>query len=90
MRWRREVAGPRYGGLRWTGPRYLQGVRTLREQMQSPLHRALAEALCAPLTRSAWSDALASRPHRPILEADMAPLFAEAPARAAGSSVDVP
>jgi len=58
--------------------RHLQGMRTLREQVQSLLHRAPAETLRAPLARSTWSDALSSRRRRAALEAVMAPLLAEA------------
>ena len=58
--------------------RHLQGMRTLREQVQSLLHLNPAEALRAPLARSTWSDALASRRRRGVLEALMAPLLAEA------------
>jgi hypothetical protein len=58
--------------------RHLQGMGTLREQVQSLLHRAPAEALGAPLARSTWSDALASRRRRIVLEAVLAPLLAEA------------
>jgi hypothetical protein len=58
--------------------RHLQGMRTLREQVQSLLHRAPAQAPGAPLARSTWSDALASRRRRIVLEAVLAPLLAEA------------
>ena len=58
--------------------RHLQGMRTLREQVQSLRHRAPGEALRAPLARSTWSDALASRRRRIVLEAVLAPLLAEA------------
>ena len=58
--------------------RHLQGMHTLREQVQSLLHLDPTEALQAPLARSTWSDALASRRRRGVLEAVTAPLLAEA------------
>ena len=58
--------------------RHLQGMRTLREQVQSLLHLAPGEVLEAPLARSTWSDALASPRRRAVLQAVMGPLRAEA------------
>ena len=58
--------------------RHLQGMRTLREQVQSLLHWEPGTALRAPLARSTWSDALSSRHRRAVLQAAMAPLLGEA------------
>ena len=58
--------------------RHLQGMPTLREQVQSLLHLEPAQALRAPLARSTWSDALSSRRRRAVLEAVLAPLLSEA------------
>ena len=58
--------------------RHLQGMPTLREQVQALLHLEPGEALRAPLARSTWSDALSSRRRRAVLEALLAPLLSEA------------
>jgi hypothetical protein len=58
--------------------RHLQGMPTLREQVQALLHLEPGEALRAPLARSTWSDALSSPRRRAILEAVLAPLLTEA------------
>jgi hypothetical protein len=58
--------------------RHLQGMPTLREQVQALLHLEPGEALRAPLARSTWSDALSSRRRRAVLEAVLAPLLSEA------------
>jgi Transposase DDE domain len=58
--------------------RHLQGMHTLREQVQSLLHLEPGEALRAPLARSTWSDALSSRRRGAVLEAVLSPLLAEA------------
>ena len=58
--------------------RHLQGMGTLREQVQSLLHLNPQEVLGTPLARSTWSDALASRRRRDVLEAVTAPLLIEA------------
>ena len=58
--------------------RHLQGMGTLREQVQSLLHLNPQEVLRTPLARSTWSDALASRRRRGVLEAVTAPLLDEA------------
>ena len=58
--------------------RHLQGMRTLREQVQSLLHWEPGTALRVPLARSTWSDALSSRHRRAVLQAAMAPLLSEA------------
>ncbi|MCP4823389.1 MAG: transposase [Shimia sp.] len=60
--------------------RHLQGTPTLREQVQSLLHRVPGTACGPPLARSTWSDALSCRPRRDVLAAAMAPLLAEAQA----------
>ena len=58
--------------------RHLQGMHTLREQVQSLLHLEPGEALRAPLARSTWSDALSSRRRGAVLEAVLSPLLAAA------------
>jgi len=58
--------------------RHLQGMPTLREQVQSLLHLEPGEALRAPLARSTWSDALSSTRRSAILKAAVSPLLAEA------------
>ena len=58
--------------------RHLQGMPTLREQVQSLLHLEPGEALQAPLARSTWSDALASKRRGTVLEALSVSLLAEA------------
>ena len=58
--------------------RHLQGMPTLREQVQWLLHLEPAQALRAPLARSTWSDALSSRRRRAVLEAVLPPLLSEA------------
>ena len=60
--------------------RHLQGMPTLREQVQALLHLEPGAALRAPLARSTWSDALSSRPRRAVLEAVLTPLLREAQA----------
>lgn len=70
--------------------RHLQGMPTLREQLQSLLHLDPAEALRTPLARSTWSDALSSKRRGAILAAAVSPLLREArtrlPDRLAGFS----
>lgn len=70
--------------------RHLQGMPTLREQVQSLLHLDPAEALRTPLARSTWSDALSSKRRGEILAAAVSPLLSEArallPDRLAGFS----
>jgi hypothetical protein len=58
--------------------RHLQGMRTLREQVQSLLDLSPEERLQAPLARSSWSDALSSARRRDVLEAALPRLLAEA------------
>ncbi len=58
--------------------RHLQGMHTLREQVQALLHLAPAQASEAPLARSTWSDALSSPRRRDVLAAAMPALLAEA------------
>jgi len=58
--------------------RHLQGMPTLREQVQSLLHLEPGEALRAPLARSTWSDALSSKRRGEILAAAVPPLLTEA------------
>jgi len=58
--------------------RHLQGMHTLREQVQSLLHLEPGMAQRAPLPRSTWSDALGSVSRGAILKAALPPLLAEA------------
>jgi hypothetical protein len=58
--------------------RHLQGMPTLREQVQSLLHLEPGEALRAPLARSTWSDALSSTRRGAILKSVVSPLLSEA------------
>jgi hypothetical protein len=60
--------------------RHLQGMPTLREQVQSLLHLEPAGALRAPLARSTWSDALSSKRRGTVLKAVLRPLLAQAAA----------
>lgn len=54
--------------------RHLQSMETLREQVQSLLHLA-PEVTIAPLARSTWSDALASKARHTVLS-DLLPVLA--------------
>jgi hypothetical protein len=58
--------------------RHLQGVATLREQVQCLLHLEPGATAHAPLARSTWSDALSSRHRRDRVESLLAPLVGEA------------
>ena len=58
--------------------RHLQGMRTLREQVQLLLHWEPGTAQRVRLARSTWSDALSSRRRRALLQAAMTPLLTEA------------
>ncbi|WP_313950210.1 transposase [Accumulibacter sp.] len=58
--------------------RHLQGMRTVREQVQTLLHLEPGTALRLPLARSTWSDALSSPRRRAVLQAAMPPLLTEA------------
>ncbi len=58
--------------------RHLQGMPTLREQVQSLLHLEPGEPQQAPLARSTWSDALSSKRRGAILETVVLPLLSEA------------
>jgi len=58
--------------------RHLQGMRTLREQVQSLLHLAPAQAPEPPLARSTWSDALSSVRRRAVMAETIPALLAEA------------
>jgi len=58
--------------------RHLQGMRTLREQVQSLLHLAPAQAPEPPLARSTWSDALSSARRRAAVAETIPALLAEA------------
>ncbi|MDZ7754649.1 MAG: hypothetical protein U5S82_24100 [Gammaproteobacteria bacterium] len=58
--------------------RHLQGMPSLREQVQSLLHLDPTHSPQAPLARSTWSDALASRRRRDVVSAMIGPLRSEA------------
>jgi hypothetical protein len=58
--------------------RHLQGMHTLREQVQSLLHLNPADEPGVPLARSTWSDALSSKRRRSVLEAITGPLLEQA------------
>ncbi len=58
--------------------RHLQGMPTLREQVQSLLHLEPGDALQPPLARSTWSDALSSPRRGRVLEVLLPPLLSEA------------
>jgi hypothetical protein len=68
------------------GLRHLQGMPTLREQVQSLPHLEPGEALRAPLARSSWSDALSSKRRKALLQALLSPLLARGPGGTAGSA----
>ncbi|MDP5210906.1 transposase [Microbulbifer sp. 2205BS26-8] len=56
--------------------RHLQGMKTLREQIQQLFH--LTDADCVPVARSPYSDALSSEPRKTILEQALAKLVPQA------------
>lgn len=56
--------------------RQLQGMESLREQVQAPGHLAAGEDARAPLARSTWSDALGSAARRAVL-AEVVPALLE-------------
>ena len=56
--------------------RHLQGMSTLREQVQTLLHLDPATAARGPLARSTWSDALAS-PSREAVLRDLVPALVQ-------------
>ena len=58
--------------------RHLQGMHTLREQLQSLLHLAPAQAAEPPLARSTWSDALCSPRRRTVVTETLPALLGEA------------
>jgi hypothetical protein len=58
--------------------RHLQGMRTLREQVQLLLHWEPGTAQRVPLARSTWSDAPPSHRSHAASQAAMAPLLTEA------------
>lgn len=58
--------------------RHLQGMGTLREQVQSLLHLAPPQAPEPPLARSTWSDALSSARRRAVVAETIPALLAEA------------
>jgi hypothetical protein len=56
--------------------RHLQGMSTLREQVQTWLHLEPEEATRGPLARSTWSDALASSSREVVLR-DLVPALVQ-------------
>jgi hypothetical protein len=70
--------------------RHLQGMRTLREQVQSLLHWEPGTALRAPLARSTWSDALSLAPPPRSLAGSDGAVARRGTGGAAGSSGAIP
>ncbi len=65
--------------------RHLQGMPTLREQVQSLLHLEPGDALQPPLARSTWSDALSSPRRGRVLRGLAATAVVRGPSGFAGS-----
>ena len=70
--------------------RHLQGMHSLREQVQALLHLDPAEAACAPLARSTWSDALRSAERLGVLAQMLPALVGEAAAVLPDRLADIP
>ena len=70
--------------------RHLQGMHSLREQVQALLHLDPAEAACAPLARSTWSDALGSAERLGVLAQMLPALVSEAAAVLPDRLADIP
>jgi len=60
--------------------RHIQGMETLREQVQSLLHLDPAEVVRVPLARSTWSDALSACSRLAVLKATIPALMHQADA----------
>ena len=70
--------------------RHLQGMGTLREQVQTLLHLDPAPGARAPLARSTWSDALCSAARLGVLEETLPALVADAAALLPDRLADIP
>jgi hypothetical protein len=70
--------------------RHLQGMGTLREQVQALLHLDPAPGARAPLARSTWSDALCSAARLDVLEETLPALVADAAAVLPDRLADIP
>jgi hypothetical protein len=70
--------------------RHLQGMGTLREQVQTLLHLDPAPGARVPLARSTWSDALCSAARPGVLEETLAALVADAAAVLPDRLADIP
>jgi hypothetical protein len=70
--------------------RHLQGMGTLREQVQTLLHLDPAPVARVPLARSTWSDALCSAVRLDVLEETLPALVAEAAALLPDRLADIP
>ena len=60
--------------------RHIQGMETLREQVQSLLHLDAAQLVRVPLARSTWSDALSASSRLAVLKATIPALMHQADA----------
>jgi len=60
--------------------RHIQGMETLREQVQSLLHLDPAQLVRVPLARSTWSDALSASSRLAVLKATIPALMRQADA----------
>lgn len=60
--------------------RHIQGMETLREQVQSLLHLDPAQVFRVPLARSTWSDALSASSRLAVLTATIPALMRQADA----------
>jgi len=70
--------------------RHLQGMGTLREQVQTLLHLDPAPGARAPLARSTWSDALCSAARLGVLKETLPGLVADAAAVLPDRLADIP
>ena len=70
--------------------RHLQGMGTLREQVQTLLHLDPAPGARVPLARSTWSDALCSPARLGVLEQTLPALVADAAALLPDRLADIP
>jgi hypothetical protein len=70
--------------------RHLQGMGSLREQVQTLLHLDPAPGARAPMARSTWSDALCSPARLAVLKATLPGLVAEAAAVLPDRLADIP
>lgn len=70
--------------------RHLQGMASLREQVQTLLHLDPTPGARAPLARSTWSDALCSAARLGVLKEALPGLVAEAAAVLPDRLADIP